>query len=308
MPIHEAVPRTLRRKTAAISVGAAIVGALLLAACRDATGPDGRQSQLVFVRNAFDTLFVAEPNTGAVTRRIPLYLPSSRVRVSPSGDQLAFVNRRQLWVTKLDGGDARQIATNAVSVDWSPDGNRLVYSVATQPQQLRLINVDGSGDTLVPGATPGAFQGLAWSPDGKRIAFDGLKPGGRTVYVINTDGTGLRDVDANLPGPESRTSGEPTWSPDGKQLAMHRFIFYNNNRVETKLWVVTLATDDAIPITTGSGEDGRADWSPNGERIAFVRFQDGDSDVFVVRPDGSGLTRITNTPTEREQQPDWLPD
>jgi Tol biopolymer transport system component len=221
------------------------------------------------------------------------------------------VHEFRLWVTNLDGSNPQQVAANATNVSWSPDGKRLAYISRNPPQQLRLVNVDGSGDVIVPGATPGGFQGLAWSPDGGRIAFEGMRDGARTVYVINTDGTGLRDVEENLPGPGSgrRSSGEPTWSPDGKRLASHRFLIYGQTSQETKLWVVTLATGDARPITTGSGTDVRPDWSPTGELIAFLRFNDGEvPDVYVVRPDGSGLTRITDTPSERDEQPGWLPD
>ncbi|HYW05863.1 MAG TPA: hypothetical protein VE913_02840 [Longimicrobium sp.] len=214
-------------------------------------------------------------------------------------------------MTNLDGSNAQRVAANASNAGWSPDGKRLAYIVGSRPQQLRLVNVDGSGDVIVPGATPGGFNGLAWSPDGRRIAFEGMRGGGRAVYVINTNGTGLRDVDQNLPGPgpDRQASGEPTWSPDGKQLAIHRFLINSNTGVETKLWVVTLATGAARRITTGSGDDVRAEWSPTGELITFLRFQDGDiPDVYVVRPDGSGLTRVTNTRSEREEQPGWLRD
>lgn len=306
--MHTAVRRSLRRPAPVMSAGAAILLGLVLAACRDLTGPDGRAARLVFVRGpSNDTLFVATPNTGAVTRRIPLALPSSTVRVSPGGDRLAFLHKSQLWVTNLDGSNARQVAANARGVRWSPDGKRLVYIAGSTPQQLRLMNADGSGDILVPGATPGGFNGLAWSPDGRRIAFEGMREGARTVYVINTDGTGLRDVDQNLPGSKARSSGEPTWSPDGKRLAFHRFLI-DGTGSEMKLWVVTLATGDAQRITTGSGSDVRADWSPTGELIAFLRYEGQIADVFVVRPDGSGLARITDTRGDHEEQPGWLPD
>jgi hypothetical protein len=57
------------------------------------------------------------------------------------------------------------------------------------------VSVDGSGDVTVPGATPDGWDGLAWSPDGKRIAFDVLRSmegGGATttVYVVNAGGAG----------------------------------------------------------------------------------------------------------------------
>ncbi|MBD0319503.1 MAG: PD40 domain-containing protein [Gemmatimonadetes bacterium] len=286
-------------------VGAAVLVALLLAACRDTTGADRGPARLVFVRApSYDTLFVAS-KSGAVTQRIPLALPSTVVRVSPRGDRLALVHKSQLWVTSLDGSSARQVAASASNVTWSPDGARLAYIVGVRPQQLRIVNADGGGEVVVPGAVPGGFGGLAWSPDGGRIAFEGMRGGSRTVYVINTDGSGLRDIEQNLPGPalEMRSIGEPTWSPDGKRLAFHRFESW----VEINLWVVTLATGNARQITAG-GSDVRAAWSPTGELIAFLRYEGDHADAFVVRPDGSGLVRITDTPRVDEASPNWLSD
>jgi TolB protein len=299
-----------RPVAAATAVATLAVLTVPLGACGDPTGTARSPVRLAFVRAPFyDTLFVANPENGVVEQRIALPVRAVRVRLSPSGDRLAMVSGGVLWVMSSDVSGARQIVSNVLNIAWSPDGKRLAY-VRGSPQELHLIDVDGSNDTVIPGAVPGGFEGLAWSPDGGRIAFEGIRQmeigATRTVYIVNLDGTGLRDIDLPLSGPDARASGEPTWSPDGQQLAFHRYFRYGDGAVEMKLWVVTLAAGTARRITSGDGDDVRATWSPYGDQITFLRYNGSTADVFVVRPDGTGLRQITNTPDREEQPQYWL--
>jgi len=50
------------------------------------------------------------------------------------------------------------------------------------------------------------------------------------------------------------------------------------------------------------------DWSPDGTRIVFGAVRDGSWELFTVRPDGSGETRLTATPSVDERYPTFLPD
>ena len=76
---------------------------------------------------------------------------------SPDGKQIAFFSDRDnpgieedLWIMNADGSSPRQLTFNTVvdfSVDWAPDGSRLVFSqdVPGGTGNLWLINSDGSG-------------------------------------------------------------------------------------------------------------------------------------------------------------------
>ena len=60
----------------------------------------------------------------------------------------------------------------------------------------------------------------------------------------------------------------------------------------------------------GIGRDAgwiRPDWSPDGRRIAFVTELDGNFEIHVMSPDGSGRVRLTDN-LAYDWSPAWSPD
>ena len=131
---------------------------------------------------------------------------------SPDGRQIAFgrgvQDQRAVFVMDANGANARQVTPWALrggQPDWSPDGKRLVfYSNWDGPQSvsanLYTAAPDGSGLRQLTHARGGKVQYLSasFSPDGKWIAA-GRTPGvgsvgNADIFVLRTDGSGLRDV------------------------------------------------------------------------------------------------------------------
>src|SRR5438874_1237485 len=48
-------------------------------------------------------------------------------------------------------------------------------------------------------------------------------------------------------------------------------------------------------------------WSPDGTKLAFVGTRDGNPEIYLCEPDGSGIRRITNDPG-MDEWPSWSPD
>ena len=132
-----------------------------------------------------------------------------------------------------------------------------------------------------------------WSPDGKRLLYDSEGD----VFVTRRD----RSLSRRL----IRRAIEPAWSANGRRLVFARDLHpVGGGRDDRDLFVRSLRGGQARRITRGGGDS--ADWSSRGE-IAFVRtdrrFR---TDVYVVRPDGTGLRRLTRGNTG--DQPSWSPD
>ncbi|PKN92615.1 MAG: hypothetical protein CVU44_13210 [Chloroflexi bacterium HGW-Chloroflexi-6] len=84
---------------------------------------------------------------------------------------------------------------------------------------------------------------------------------------------------------------------------------------DMEIFVVRGLGQAAINISNDPGYDGRPTWSPDGRFIAFESDRNGNRDIFIVSPDGSGLKQITSSPANEAFNPAagyssnvWSPD
>jgi WD40 repeat protein len=222
---------------------------------------------------------------------------NSEAAWSPLGDRIAYSSTPEgdfrfaaIKIIGADGASPRKITNQTLgeyradyTPDWSPDGSRLAFTrreVSTDSNRswIWTMNTDGSDQRkLTRGSEP------AWSPDGMKIAFT-RETGG--VSVINTDGSGLRDLTSDF-------SGGPDWSPDGSMLA----FWSSTPQSPFEVRVMNSDGTNVHDVTAGLNPG----WSADG-RIAFTRGPD-PSEVRVVNPDGSNDHRIADG-----LDPSWSPD
>ena len=223
--------------------------------------------------------------------------------VSPDGRTVAFVHQLEdlspvIATIPIEGGtvtwltNERLFATGGPS--WSPDGSRIAFAAHDgDGQRLFVMNADGSAVRGITDVDIYWVEGAAWSSDGSRIAFTGSlrsgdgEPSTWDVFTVRPDGSGIVNV-TQTPASEDDEFG-PTWSPDGSLLAFSRT--HENGSVVV---VRDIASGSETAITDGHVDDGVA-WSPDGTVIAFNRspLEGGGFDVWLVRPDGSDLIRLT---------------
>jgi dipeptidyl aminopeptidase/acylaminoacyl peptidase len=112
--------------------------------------------------------------------------------------------------------------------------------------------------------------GAAVSPDGEQIAFMSRRDGNWNIYLVNNDGTGLRQLTD-----DPSEDGLPTWSPDGKAIA-----FVSNRGGPWAVWAVTpsgggkrqLFTMEGGPdgFVEGEDRDKTRGWAE--ERISWTKI------------------------------------
>ena len=247
-------------------------------------------------------------------------------QISPDGRSVAYVRmnfdiktdrpRGVVWLTGADGKHARPLSSAAASTAprWSPDGTRLAYLG---------IGADGSTQLFVYWAESGATAaisnftespaGLAWSPDGRWLAFTMPVPAERKPLkvelpeapknakwadppklidrmVFRADGAGyLPDVFSQLfivgaDGGAARqltqgdfdTQGTPAFTVDGKSIliAANRRPDADYEPLDSELYRVDLPDDSIHALTDRRGPDRNPVVSPDGKHIAYLGFDD----------------------------------
>ena len=190
--------------------------------------------------------------------------------------------------------------------DLSPDGSKIVFASDREEQtyHIYVVNVDGSGLVKLTNEAAGDLS-PRWSPDGKRVAFSRVG----AIYVMDSDGTNVQKVTE----PKPETDAPPceaggflgTWSPDGKQLT-----FYAASATRGLGQVCIVDVDGSNLTVVASEPPGyhvEPAWSPDGEWIAYRSIRDDNHEIYIVKPDGTSETNLTNHPAT-DIEPDWSPD
>lgn len=220
--------------------------------------PDG--GRIAFVREIFakrsDVYVMKADGSGAhkLARRRAL---SSDPDWSPDGRRIAFASsdklgsrRFDVHLVDFDGTHERELLRRAESPAWSPDGQKIAFVRRPNPTRsddssIYIASADGSAARRITGRFS---DDPAWSPDGRRIAFASGLSGAGDIYVMRTNGTGLRRLTHG-----GDVDGEPTWSPDGTRIAFARFGIHNG------LFSVNLATK-RLRRMTSPGYAGQPHW------------------------------------------------
>ncbi len=199
-----------------------------------------------------NALYVWETTSGKqlATYRLPLQMNADVYSVawSPDGKTLAACGSARSGVIATNGsaqgfvvawnvqsGQAffqhlSQLSdTTIASLAWSPDGRYVamtaerqsqVYSLYSGSTEIGQENWKAFRNYTVAGTNNVQLRGLAWSPDGQRLAAgaQGIDPQGNALYVWETT-SGKQLATYRLPLQMNADVYSVAWSPDGKTLA-----------------------------------------------------------------------------------------
>jgi len=247
-------------------------------------------------------------------------------QISPDGRWVAYVRRAgdvmtdrfrpSIWL--IDTRTGRQVplaaGTGAHSQPrWSRDGDRIAYiSTAEGGQPQLFVRWMASGESVRITGLPNAPSSIAWSPDGRQIAYsmfvpdegqrlgaplprpegaqwaeplqvitavtyraDGqgyIRPGYDQIFLVSAEGGAPRQLSY---GPYNN-GGPIAWSADGRAL------YFSGNRSEnweregfnTEIYALDVAGNRITALTDRNGPDNAPAVSPDGRLIAYTGFDD----------------------------------
>ena len=233
--------------------------------------------------------------------------------ISPNGKQVAFVALGDLWIQRE--GQPAQLVTDDPYIEltpaWSPNGDCLAY-ISDRGGQFAIWICDFlKNENRRLNTVDGAPAGIAWSPDGKSIAYS-VSFGPRLGQVLLSD---ARTGHTKKVGPRLNSSiSSPTWSPDGKTIGVgvlqpystlyregiNRIVYLSVN--EGNYWGLRGLEHWSLGVR---GKDGPV-WSPDGRHLALIS----QGLLWVAPVDQKGQIsgppiRLTN---ELADMPSWTAD
>ncbi len=232
--------------------------------------------------------------------------------------------RSHLWLLATDGSLHRPLTSGQAGdgpAVWSPQGDRIAWVSSREGSAQVWMRWMDTGQSAVISQLTEAPGNLAWSPDGRWLAFtmrvpaeprtlarlprkpagaewapevkvidrigyraDGagyLRPGYMHVFLLPAEGGTPRQVTRG----EFQHRGAPAWSPDG------RYLYVSSNYSgdwqyepqESEIYRIDVATGEAVQLTRRQGPDRNPVVSPDGRRLAYLGHDDRKLGWHVTR-------------------------
>jgi serine/threonine protein kinase/Tol biopolymer transport system component len=225
--------------------------------------------------------------------------------ISPDGKRLAFSwnggeggiggkRKRNIYVKEIGTGEPVQLTHSEednVWPAWSPDGREIAFGRLYGPNEFTFYVIPANGGTerkLAQGR-----QGVAWMPDGKRLALS------RPPSINGPRGLFLLDVHTgeqrNLTDPKGEYDTQPAVSPD------RRWIAFTRGTVEHQrgLWVMPIEGGPARDLNIGDRRIHGLAWTADGREVIFSAILErASATLWRVPIDGGSVRHVDLVPDD----------
>lgn len=192
-----------------------------------------------------------------------------------------------LWRVDVDGrrpAERIELARQGLSPAIVPGQNRLAFALSGADIDIHAF---AAGRPQVPVVSSSLTDfGPAFSPDGRRIAFESGRSGDvEEIWLANADGS---DPVQLTHGP-GRWQGSPSWSPDGRRIA------FDSRGADgfSDVWTINVDGGGLRRITSGALNEVFPTWSADGRWIYFQEEHPDGSDISRVPAVGGPVERVT---------------
>ncbi len=206
--------------------------------------------------------------------------------------QIAFASDRsgipQIYLVNVDGTEIEPLTSmpdGACQPSWSPDGTAIVFispcpgSQETYPGAgIWILELESLEPRPLTSA-PGGDYDPAWSPGGERIAFVSEREGRPQIFLVNIDGTEVRNIHEFF-----AREVQPAWSPANNVLL---FVTYRN--AIPQVWFMADTGENDQRFSRGDLDDANPSWSADGQVVVWERRIGGVPRVYASRFEDRGV-------------------
>ncbi len=183
---------------------------------------------------------------------------------------------------------------------FSPDGEQFAFVVYDDGNnEIAVLRTrDGHVERKFRPGSVGAIYNVAWSPDGRLLAFAGSIGGISDLYIADMHTGAVRQLTK-----DKYADLQPAFSPDGRTIA-----FATDRGAGTSFERMTFGDLQIATVDVASGQvtvqqgfrEGKhinPQFSPDGRSLFFVSDQDGISDVYRMDLTSNQIFRLTRLST-----------
>ncbi|TZF83627.1 tolB protein precursor [Pedobacter sp. BS3] len=236
-----------------------------------AISPDGKYVAFLSERDLLSIdLFLADAQTGKVIRKLTSKARDSHI------DEISFIESAGAW---------------------SPDGSKFAFAIYSAGR-IKMLVVDAkTGRTLLTQSMGdvGEFGNLTWSPNGRDIAFAGLKNGQSDLFMFNFDTKKVTQLTNDV-----YSDYHPAFSNDGTKIVFStdRKSYDRSGKsaeIPFNLAVIDVNTKQITNIDVFPGANNlNPQFSGNDQQIYFLSNHDGFRNLYRYTLANGNLEQLTD--------------
>ncbi|XOV78464.1 MAG: amidohydrolase family protein [Aestuariibacter sp.] len=221
----------------------------------------------------------------------------------------AITDENKEWDVLNPPFELKTLAIETDEVTWSsldvtPDGKTIVFDMLGDLYQVPMAG--GNATPLV--------EDFAWniqpavSPDGKQVAFISDRGGVSNLWVMNIDGSELKQLSEE----KNNLIHSPAWSPDGNYIAAMKGIMSRRSIPAGEIWLYHKAGGKGVQVK--ARVNGKKDqkniadpaFSPDGKYLYYTQDVTSGSVFSYNRDPLKGIFAVTRYDLEKGEEERYI--